>query len=311
MHRLLRSFPILLFVFVMGLCGCNPAGITPQATLLPANDLADSTITASGTVIPAQYQWVGFESGGTLRELLVATGDTVSPGQILARLDETTLRAAVTQAKAALIRARNIRNELEELPKEDARAAAVAAVASAEANLDRLERSGARQIEIDAAKAQLESARAALKALEEGASRAQITQADADVEAAQAAFEQAEAALRSATLQAPFGGQVVEIAPKIGDVLAPGQPIILLADLSKMQVETTDLSEVDVAQIAIGEDVLVTFDALEGITVRGKVVKIALKAAPGVNVTYPVTIELENPPQSLRWGMTAFIKIRP
>ncbi|BAJ64668.1 HlyD family secretion protein [Anaerolinea thermophila] len=311
MHRFLRSFPILLFIFVVGLSGCNPAGITPQATPLSANDLADSTITASGTVIPAQYQWVGFESGGTLRELLVATGDTVSPGQILARLDETILRAAVTQAKAALIRARNIRNELEELPKEDSRAAAVAAVASAEANLDRLERSGARQIEIDAAKAQLESARASLKALEEGASRAQITQADADVEAAQAALEQAEAALRSATLQAPFGGQVVEIAPKVGDVLAPGQPIILLADLSKMQVETTDLSEVDVAQIAIGDDVLVTFDALEGITVRGKVVKIALKAAPGVNVTYPVTIELENPPQSLRWGMTAFIKIQP
>ena len=67
---------------------------------------------------------------------------------------------------------------------------------------------------------------------------------------------------------------------------APGLPVLLLADLENLQVETTDLGEIDVAQIVVGDTAIVTFDALPELVLEGTVVSIAPKAAPGSGVDY-------------------------
>jgi hypothetical protein len=89
-----------------------------------------------------------------------------------------------------------------------------------------------------------------------------------------------------------------------------GQPIVLLADTNNLQVETTDLSEIDLAQLNIGDSVIVPFDALPDVLVNSTVKRIASKAAEGAGVNYPVTIELNEIPDLLRWGMTAFVDIQ-
>ena len=80
-------------------------------------------------------------------------------------------------------------------------------------------------------------------------------------------------------------------------------------DLDDLQVETTDLSEIDVAKLREGDIAIVTFDALTDLVLEGTVTSIAPKAAPGSGVNYPVIIELSDIPPQLRWGMTAFIDI--
>jgi multidrug resistance efflux pump len=119
----------------------------------------------------------------------------------------------------------------------------------------------------------------------------------------------AEAALNDLELLAPFGGVVSEIYVRASEWISPGQPTLLLADLSHLRVETTDLNEIDVAQVEVGNTATVTFDALPEAVVPGKVVRIASKAATGSGVNYTVVVELDEIPENLRWGMTAFVDI--
>ena len=108
----------------------------------------------------------------------------------------------------------------------------------------------------------------------------------------------------------PFDGQVVEVYYRNGEYAGPAQPAILVADLSTMQVETTDLSEVDAARVSVGDLVNVTFDALPDTTISGTVVRIADKASAGSAINFTVIIELSEIPQNIRWGMTAFAEIK-
>jgi multidrug efflux pump subunit AcrA (membrane-fusion protein) len=119
----------------------------------------------------------------------------------------------------------------------------------------------------------------------------------------------AETALEVLELRAPFDGVVSEIYARASEWIAPGQPVLLLADLTHMKVETTDLNEIDVAQVEIGDPVSVTFDALPDVIVSGSVSRIAVKPRAGSGVNYTVVIELEEIPERLRWGMTAFVDI--
>jgi hypothetical protein len=76
-----------------------------------------------------------------------------------------------------------------------------------------------------------------------------------------------------------------------------------------MQVETTDLSEIDVAQISLGDTAFITFDSLPDLELQGTVARIAPKSDESAGVNFPVIIELSEIPAALRWGMTAFVDI--
>lgn len=133
--------------------------------------------------------------------------------------------------------------------------------------------------------------------------------AQARVDAAQAALEAAQAAISTRTLQAPFAGTVTEIYARAGEWVAPGMPVLALADLTGLRVEITDLNEIDMAQVQVGDAVRVYFDALPDATIEGEVVYISPQAAQGAGVNYPALIELAQLPQGLRWGMSAFVDI--
>lgn len=74
-------------------------------------------------------------------------------------------------------------------------------------------------------------------------------------------------------------------------------------------LHSTALSEIDVAKIQIGDIVKVTFDALANTSIQGTVSAISLKNAAGSGVYYTVSIELDETPKELRWGMSAFVEI--
>lgn len=63
------------------------------------------------------------------------------------------------------------------------------------------------------------------------------------------------------------------------------------------------------AQIAVGDPASLTFDALPDVVVKATVTRIAPKAAEGAGVNYTLTIALDEIPEGLRWGMTAFVDI--
>ncbi|MBK8988069.1 MAG: efflux RND transporter periplasmic adaptor subunit [Chloroflexi bacterium] len=151
----------------------------------------------------------------------------------------------------------------------------------------------------------------------EGA-RTAVTQADAAIAQAEAVVAQAEAGVAATqavldrmTLRATFTGTVSRINTNLGELVGGGIPVVTMADFSGWQVQTSDLTELDVAFVTVGDTATVTFDAIPGEAVRGVVSNVALVAglARG-DVVFEVTIDLDAAPNlPLRWGMTAVINI--
>jgi hypothetical protein len=94
-----------------------------------------------------------------------------------------------------------------------------------------------------------------------------------------------------------------------GAWVTPGQPLLELADLTHLQVRTTDLSERDVPLVQIGQPALVYVKALN-LEINGRVAEIApLAEALGGDVVFTTTIDLEDAvPDGLRAGMSAEIR---
>jgi multidrug resistance efflux pump len=167
------------------------------------------------------------------------------------------------------------------------------------------------QAAVAAAQAQYDAAQARLDQIMAGATQEQIAVAEANVAQAQATADLAQANLDKLQLTAPFAGTIGNVNTREGELLAAGQTVLALGDLSSLHVETTDLSEVDVARVAVGQPVNVTFDALKGQTLQGRVTRIApMSSASQGGVNYTVIVELDQLDPALRWGMTAFTDIQ-
>lgn len=195
-------------------------------------------------------------------------------------------------------------------------AAADQAVAAAQARLDRLHKGatrgelGAARSRVAAAAAQVAQAQAQLDLLKAGASREQLAAAEASVQQAQVAVDVAKAQLSKLQLTAPFDGVIGAVLARQGEQARPGEVVVMLGDAAALRVETTDLSEVDIARVREGQPVKVTFDALPGVTIPGRVARIAPMSTPGQSgVNYMVIVELDKLDPALRWGMTAFVDV--
>jgi len=134
--------------------------------------------------------------------------------------------------------------------------------------------------------------------------------AEAEVARRQALLDAANATLAAQSkLVAPFDGTIVslEIAP--AETVIPGKTVIVLGDLSKYKVETTDLSERDITRVQVGQSATVFIEAL-GEEFTGKVTDIARTSTTlGGDVVFKVTIELDDQPTGLLWGMSADVRI--
>lgn len=138
----------------------------------------------------------------------------------------------------------------------------------------------------------------------------EVKLAQVRIENAQAAMAAAEAKLQDLELHAPFAGTISDVSVRKGEWITPGQPILLIADLTSLHIETTDLNEIDAARVKASNPVTLTFDALPGVEVKGTIESISPKSSEGSGVNYTVVIKMDELPTLLRWGMTAFADIR-
>jgi HlyD family secretion protein len=209
-------------------------------------------------------------------------------------------QVAISQANLEQLRAGATNDEL---------AAARALVASSQANLEKLsgeQRDGV----LDAAKASVDQAQANLEKLRAGASQSDIAAADAVVQRAQAALTLAQINQSDGELRAPFAGTIAAINSRIGEYSVMGTPMIQLADLSTWQIETTDLTERNVIRVREGSPATITFDSISGLELPGTVSRIrALGEAKQGDITYVITIKLNQQDPRLRWNMTASVTI--
>jgi len=166
--------------------------------------------------------------------------------------------------------------------------------------------------DIQQAEAQIAQAEAQLEQVKVGATPAEIDAAEAAVRQAETALAEANVALARTEVTAPFAGTIGDLQIRSGEFVSPGQPLLTLGDMETLRVETTDLDEVDVTRIDVGQEATVTFDALPDQTFTGTIQSIAPMAEPGAGgVNYTVILTLDEIDPSVRWGMTAFVDIEP
>ncbi len=214
-------------------------------------------------------------------------------------------------------------------PEEQARAnlaSANSALAAAEASLTDL-MSGARPADLQAANAAIASAQAQVTSAEgnvlvaqanvsraeaayerllEGPTDEEIAILEAQVESAKTNLALAQLRFDQAMIIAPMDGQVANVLIREGEQAAPGAPALSLVDEDAFHIEVS-VDEIDIDQIAEGQEVDITLDALPDSVFTGTISEIAPTAATsGVGVvTYLVTINIDTDEMLLRPGMTA------
>ncbi len=186
-------------------------------------------------------------------------------------------------------------------------ATAASQVQAGQAGLDRLTPDTS---QVQAALAAVQNAKAQLARLQPSADDRAVLQAALD--AGKAGRDLAAAQLKNAGLVAPFAGSVMKLNITPGEYAAPGAAAVLLADTSAWQVETTDLTELNVAEIGEGARVTVSFDAIPDLTLAGRVsgVEPYGESKQG-DIVYTINVILDRQDPRLRWNMTAKVSIEP
>jgi RND family efflux transporter MFP subunit len=231
---------------------------------------ARNTITASALVVPAHVAELGFLISGLAKEVPLKEGDSAQAGQTLMVLDTPELQFAVEEAQAAFRSAQSY------------------------ADLQKYRRVKNRRngkIFYDVVPAVFRQ------------------RADVKVQQAQAMLERAQIDLAEGMLTAPFDGTVTALSVIPGEFVQADQPVVTLATLDDLQIETTDLSERDIAKVKIGAPVNIFVEAIDKIF-AGKVTSISpIANTVGGDVVFKVTIAFDEQPADLLWGMTAEVTI--
>jgi HlyD family secretion protein len=310
--------------------------VTVQSGKVTKQDLT-SIVTASGEVRPKTYTNVLGEGFGKITEIVVKEGDHVKKGDVLLHLENIQPGADV-QAQMASIGSMEAGTRVAAANYDSA----VATQAQREADLQKAKYDWERsqklfqeqlisKQEFDANKATYDSAVAALNA-----SRAQVEQSRAAREQARSNHDQARAVLthtadvlRKTTYTAPIDGIVSYIAVRVGENVVPGIQnatgsfLLTISDMSVVTAEVK-VDETDITNLRRGQTADVTIDAIPGKIYKGRVTEVgelAILRSSGQAATtqttantqeardFKVVITIENPPDSLRPGLSSTAKI--
>lgn len=235
-----------------------------------------SVISTNGKVEPVQNFEAHAPVGTTVKKILVKEGDHVRKGQLLVELDAANARSQAAQALAQVRASESDMNAVERggtheevMTLQTQLVKARAYRDSAQRNLDaliKLEKSGAASPgEVRGAQDQLATADAELKLLQskqkERFSTPEIARVEAQHSQAQSAYSAAEDILNQLIVHAPFDGVVYSLPVRQGTYVNPGDLVVEEADLSKVLVRSF-VDEPDVARLATGEKIEVTWDAM-------------------------------------------------
>ncbi|WP_026259424.1 efflux RND transporter periplasmic adaptor subunit [Uliginosibacterium gangwonense] len=231
---------------------------TLAARAWPAQGLTQ--VNASGYVVAATKASVASKATGRLEWLGVSEGSSVKAGQIIARIENSDIRAQLAQA-AANVEAARARVQQ-----------AQAEVVDADFNLKRQQDLKAQgfvaQASVDSAQNRARQARAAQAAQE------------AAVRAAQAAVTELKVSYDNTLIRAPFSGVVLTKQADVGDVVTPLNAaanskgaVVTMADLDTLEIEA-DVSETSLAKAHLKQAVEIQFDALPDLRLVGHVARI-------------------------------------
>jgi RND family efflux transporter MFP subunit len=207
---------------------------------------SNAVLTASGYVVAQRKAAVASKATGRLVYLGVVEGDRVQKNEVIARLEDSDMRASLEQAKANL---RVNEADLKDAQQTLARQKSL------------LDKGLTTQAEYDATEARMQRVLAS-------------------IEMAKAMVLGAEVSLENTLIRAPFDGTVLTKNADIGEMVVPmaasvgsKSAVVTIADMGSLQVEA-DVSESNIERIVTGQVCEITLDAYPGTRYESYVDKI-------------------------------------
>lgn len=193
-------------------------------------------------------------------------------------------------------------------------AAARKKIEQAEANLNYLKASPPEvdveiaEGELVVAKANYEKALSDWELVKNGPNPNDLQLAEERLINAQAQSDAAIAAMKDLELIAPFDGTVVSSNIKKGQLASVGVSTVIIADLAVFQVESNDLTEINISRISEGDKVSIAFDGIPGLELTGTIERIKPIGEDNQgDITYSSIIKLDQQDDRIKWRMTASI----
>ncbi len=122
---------------------------------------------------------------------------------------------------------------------------------------------------------------------------------------AMANLDAAKDMLANYVITAPFDGTVADVNVKVGEQVGTETRAVSVADFSTWTVETTDVTELEVVDLSVGQQVTIIPDALTGLELNGVVTEISNAfTQQGGDILYTVRIRVNDSEPRLKWGMT-------
>lgn len=260
----------LAFILTM-LAACQREAAREDATAEPEravrtvrtaavrSTLLRDTVLLTAEALPWSAVTVAAEISGRIVELPAEVGDPVREGDVVARLDDATVRAERDRAEA---RVRSARAALVQAERDLERGATLAETQDISAGeLDRL------TLARDTGAAELQAAEAQLDLNRQDVERAVVT--------------------------APFSGVVSERHVEVGSWVSPGSPLVRLVETRRLKVRAS-ASQKDRARLATGLPVEVRVEALPGAVFEGRIRLLGQEADPATG-TYLVEVAVAEP----------------
>ncbi|MDI1301299.1 MAG: efflux RND transporter periplasmic adaptor subunit [bacterium] len=255
MKWVIRIVVVAGLLVALVLAGMRWLGPTEVQVTAPVRGEAVQAIYATGTVEAGITVRVAPQLSGRLVALLADEGDVVKAGQVLARFDDSDVRASLSELQA---RARYAGQQFERVQA----------------------LSGRGYVSAD-----------------------QLQQARANLDAARATLQRTSEQQKFMTLKAQVAGRIIRRDGEVGDFIPVNQPVFYLARGQVPPRIDADVDEEDIAQVKIGQDVLVRADAFPDKTFTGRVTEITPKGDPVArNYRVRVGLPADTP---LMIGMTA------
>jgi membrane fusion protein, multidrug efflux system len=262
------TFRSMVGVAVVGLAACGGSHGGARETAPPpiaaavasARSLSvPQTVDLFGSAESAQTAAVSSRVMATVTAVRVRQGDAVTRGQVLVEIDPETARGQEAQARGALAQAQ-------------------AAYALAERNYERFKA--------------LVAAKAAAD-LELDMARMQYEQAKGAVEQGEGAVAAAASVARESKVVAPFSGRVVARMVEVGDLAAPGRPLVMVeSEQGRRLALSVPESAVVASGLKVGAELPVRFDAMPAEAARScRVIEMSPGADP-MSHSYTVKVEL-------------------
>jgi HlyD family secretion protein len=316
---------------IAGTIASRAKGAVQVVTAPVVRQTLTQSVTASGTVNPQNLITVGTQVSGTISQIDVDYNSKVTKGEVLARIDPSTIQAQLDQAQANLAQTQAQASEAGANTSAQSAAAAAAQTAIpkaqsvltlAQEQLSRdqtlykegyiaqetvqQDQSAVAQDETAVAQAQAAYAQSVAQTQAQGAG---TNAAQAAVQAADATVQQDEVNLQNTVITSPVNGTVVARDVSVGQTVAASMQTPTLftvaQNLGQMEVDI-NVGEPDIGGIKAGDNVDFTVLAYPNQTFHGTVDQVRINPTTVNNVvTYDVVVDVNNPNGQLLPGMTA------